>query len=519
MIGGMVVLFLIFAIYGIVTFDLSIQEMKKLLSSRNEGIAVNMIQDLDERIENRLTDFKELTKLPEIQESLKESNEKFSQLENIDEYFIVKEKGIVFQINSEVPPFMAAVISQKLTKELRDTIAFYRDEYNFDVVKELFVTNAYGVNVALGSGISYYSPIEEEWWIEAKENGVSYGKLQFHEGYDSQAMGFGFRIDDENGNLLGVMRVLVSIEDLLLDISGEAEIVNNQNRNVILLDDEGRIIFSNGIQDTTDTKPVSYYQQIVDGKNIGVLELEDQGDDIKLISYAKSTGYKTFEGFDWTVIIEQNNSSIVDEFVDLRNSILIISILGMIVSIIIGIVISKLVTNPLKDLSKMAKSISKGDFTVKSKKSQITELNTIGHSFNKMASSLEKLIETEKKLAEANVRVKSERFTAIGELAANVAHDLKNPLATIRSTADIIKRSSIGKDEELDKSLDRMNRAIARMTHQIEGVLNFVRLTPLNLSKISVNDLLKKALDSLEVPKNVKLNLPENNLQIDFQIL
>ena len=96
MIGGMVVLFLIFAIYGIVTFDLSIQEMKKLLSSRNEGIAVNMIQDLDERIENRLTDFKELTKLPEIQESLKESNEKFSQLENVDEYYIVKEKGIVF---------------------------------------------------------------------------------------------------------------------------------------------------------------------------------------------------------------------------------------------------------------------------------------------------------------------------------------------------------------------------------------------------------------------------------------
>ena len=41
-------------------------------------------------------------------------------------------------------------------------------------------------------------------------------------------MGFAFRIDDENGNLLGVMRVLISIEDLLLDISGEAEIVNNQ---------------------------------------------------------------------------------------------------------------------------------------------------------------------------------------------------------------------------------------------------------------------------------------------------
>ena len=510
----MVVLFLVFAIYGIVTFDLSIQEMIKLQSSRNEAVAVNMIQDLDQRIENRLSDFKELTKIPEIQEALIESNQKFSQLENISVYIISKEQGIVYKVDSEIPPFMAEVINLRLSRELRDTIDFYRDEYNFDVVKEMYVTNAYGANIALGSGVSYYSPVEEEWWTQAKDTGSFYGKLEHHQDYDSQVMGFGFRIDDPDGNMLGVMRVLVSVEDLLADVVEEAEIVNNQNRNVVLLDDIGRILFSNGIQDPTNTEPVPYFQEILDGKNLGVIELSESDEEIRFISYARSTGYKTFEGFDWTVIIEQNSSSIVEEFVDLRNSILAISLFGMIISVVIGITISKLVSNPLKNLSKMAKSISKGDFKVTARKSRISEIDTIGQSFNKMAKSLEQLIETEKKLAEANVRVKNERFTAIGELAASVAHDLKNPLATIRSSADIVKRTSGNKDEELDKVLARMNRAIARMSHQIEGVLNYVRLTPINPTKISVNALLEGALDTLEIPNNIKLNLPEKEIEI-----
>ena len=510
MIGGMVALFLVFAIYGIVTFDLSIQEMKKLLSTRNEAVAFSMMQDLDQRLENRISGLKDFTKISEVQSALKDSNVQFSLIPDI-ENINLKDPEIEFEGYPLIPTFLEQAINQKLTIELKDTIDFYRDEYDIDVFQELFITNAYGVNVALGSGISVITLENEDWWQISKEQGIFYGELKYREAYNSTAIGLAYRIDDENGNFLGVLRALVSLDDLLADFIGEAELINNQNTNVVLklFDNHGSLIYSNTQHGITDSNQVSYFQKIVKGDDVGILTLGDQSDDVRLVSYAKSTGYKSFEGFGWIITVEQDSSSVVDEFVDLRNSILIVSIIGMVISAVIGLIISKLVTKPLSDLSKMAKSIAKGNFSVRSKKSNIHELDIIGLSFTKMAQSLEQLIETEKKLAEANTRVKNERFTAIGELAASVAHNMKNPLGTIQTSADIIKRESKGKNEELDKVLSRMDRAIARISNQIEGVLNFVRTTPVNLTKVSINSILESAKESLEITENITLKIPD----------
>ncbi|NIU86453.1 MAG: histidine kinase, partial [Nitrosopumilaceae archaeon] len=79
-----------------------------------------------------------------------------------------------------------------------------------------------------------------------------------------------------------------------------------------------------------------------------------------------------------------------------------------------------------------------------------------------MTNSLKRLINTERQLAEANTRVKYERLSAIGELAASLAHDLKNPLGTIKSSAEILRRTKKESDPELDHVLARMDRAIER---------------------------------------------------------
>ena len=64
-----------------------------------------------------------------------------------------------------------------------------------------------------------------------------------------------------------------------------------------------------------------------------------------------------------------------------------------------------------------------------------------------MAKNLQKLINTEKQLAEANVKIKNERLTAIGEVSASMAHNIKNPLATIKSSAEILQKNSKNDDE------------------------------------------------------------------------
>lgn len=396
MIIGMFALFLTFAVYGMFTFDLSIQEMKKLLSSRNEGFAFNMMQDLDRFIDKRINDFKLLAKDDLVQKTVKDSNQEFRGLHDIESY--VKSRESEIEDSNQPVPFIDSSLNIELSQDLLDTIQFYRAEYNYDVVKEIFVTNEYGANIALGYGTTDYRQEDEEWWQSAKNTGISLGKLTFDERYDAYVVPVGIRIDDDNGNFIGIMRVLITLDDLIHDFGNDADIITIPGREVYLLDEQRRVIFHNGIQESIDSKPVSYAKELENKTDVGTIEI-GQNRDVTIISFAKSTGYRTFEGFDWIIVVYQSDNALVGEFENLRDSILIVSFIGMIASIVIGLVIAFIISEPLRRLSLMAKAISVGKFGGHVKKSKIDEINVIGDSFNQMTDSLKKLIETEKDLA------------------------------------------------------------------------------------------------------------------------
>lgn len=513
LIAVMFAISLTFAIVGLVTFDLSVHEIKNILAIRNEGFAVNMVEDMEDHIDKRVSDFEDLTNLNLIHSALINSNEDFKNIPDIASYLDAKEKEIEF---TQASPFIGSKADESLVAEFLDTIEFYHNEYNFDVVEELFVTNAYGANVALGSGTSDYLQSDEEWWQITKETGRYVGKIRYNEDYQSYSIDFAFRVDDVDGNFLGVLRVLISLDDLLRNLVEDSDLLATSGRNALILDENGNSFFSNNKIVFSDS-PVPYFSKIQSGSDSGFFELADSTDDFLMISYAKSLKYENFEGFKWTVVVEQNQSPIVAESIDLRNSILIASILGMIATVIGSLLISSTVSLPLKRLTKTAESISKGEFDVHPVKSKIDEIQRINDSFEEMISSLKRLIETEKNLAEMHVKIKNERLSAIGELAASMAHDMKNPLATIRSSAEILQKKSL-EDEETKEIINRMNRAIDRMSHQINDVLNYVRITPLKTSTVKITNLLLAAKKSLNVPDNITISIPESEIKIDCDV-
>ena len=107
--------------------------------------------------------------------------------------------------------------------------------------------------------------------------------------------------------------------------------------------------------------------------------------------------------------------------------------------------------------------------------------------------------------------LKSERLSAIGELAGRLSHDLRNPLSVIKNDMDMIELKD-GKFEK--KSIDRIQRAINRMDHQIESVMDFVRQSPLNFGYFRLSYILKSVSDMITVPSNIKINFPKNDTQI-----
>jgi len=104
------------------------------------------------------------------------------------------------------------------------------------------------------------------------------------------------------------------------------------------------------------------------------------------------------------------------------------------------------------------------------------------------------------------------KLISIGELSARLAHDIRNPLSVISMTIDNIK-NLYGEDSKMVPHFDKIERAIDRITHQINGVLNFIRENPIVYNKTSMLQIIKNSVDSIKIPDEIKLILPKNDVE------
>src|SRR5574340_88073 len=117
------------------------------------------------------------------------------------------------------------------------------------------------------------------------------------------------------------------------------------------------------------------------------------------------------------------------------------------------------------------------------------------------------------KLRQSNdIVLKNEKMTAIGNLAARISHDLRNTLTVIKSEVSLMSLQY--PDENMDKRLQRLTRAIDKMEYQIGGVLDFVRERPLKIEKFSSSALIKHALENISVPDGIKIVTPTQDVSI-----
>ena len=157
--------------------------------------------------------------------------------------------------------------------------------------------------------------------------------------------------------------------------------------------------------------------------------------------------------------------------------------------------------------------------------SQLVEEKKNADEFRKMLEQnlkkfnrIEKNLKTDKAKLESEIKektdklVQAERLSAIGDLGSRLAHDLKNPLSVIKGTVQLIKRTDKNLDELTRKRVELIESAIFRMTHQIDGVLEFVRSTPLKKKPASLNEIIVSALHSMMIPANIAINFPKDDI-------
>jgi two-component system sensor histidine kinase PilS (NtrC family) len=104
---------------------------------------------------------------------------------------------------------------------------------------------------------------------------------------------------------------------------------------------------------------------------------------------------------------------------------------------------------------------------------------------------------TEVKLIEEEMK-KVEGLALIGELAAGIAHEIRNPMASISGSIQMLKEG-LDKDDVNSRLMDIMLREVTRLNHLVNDFLLFARPKPLDLQEFDLSQL---TTESLELFKN-----------------
>jgi len=115
---------------------------------------------------------------------------------------------------------------------------------------------------------------------------------------------------------------------------------------------------------------------------------------------------------------------------------------------------------------------------------------------------------TDQKALEENMR-QQEKLAAVGQLAAGIAHEIRNPLASISGSVQLLLSNPGEQSEENLKLMRIVDKEIDRLNGLITEFLEYVRPEKKASVPVQLNNLVREVLDSLQFNNKLRKDIEQ----------
>jgi signal transduction histidine kinase len=145
------------------------------------------------------------------------------------------------------------------------------------------------------------------------------------------------------------------------------------------------------------------------------------------------------------------------------------------------------ITRPVNSLLDATRRLNAGDLDYRIHGLK-DEFGQVADSFNEMAASLKKQMQAMQR---------TEQLRTCGEMAASLAHEIRNPLAGIKVSIEVLL-AELDIDERDKDVLSKIIEQIRHIELLMKNLLNFARPVAAQLSMVNVNNILEKTVYFIE---------------------
>lgn len=508
---------------------------------RNDGaeaamqrVAEGMADEVDSSINAAVVLLSELAETPSVQQPLAEENKKYEGLSAAESHDLAAQEMAIWKVSKKPQILLQSLKKNELAGKLADFAAQYPGFESISVIDQAgTVIGAYGK-------LDSPSVIQENWW-QPEDSQTHFRRRAYapvlNENPASVIVPLVVPVNSENmPGAEGTIYAEFSLDRMVFRTGTEeviAFLLKNEN--------EQSLLMLNSPQPPFEIRDFSRGAEGIEADATGRTRIRFEQLGMNTIAgfapvwHSSSSSPALYQGGEWTLITAVPESLVMDPLNSLFRQALIFSAIMLIFLSLGGLAFARRTLKPIRTLQQGVQEIGEGNLEHRIDIRSGDEIELLATEFNRMAERMQRAqeqLQRHSKELEQKVNqlrrlqaqlMQSERMAATGELAAQIAHEINNPLGIIKNYVGIAKLLMAEEDPNRE-NMKIVDQEINRIAGIVRRLLKFAKPGGEDIQSVQINQVLEELLALLrgqlfrrkiEVVPELADNLPEVSISTD----